>query len=220
LLLPLYNQAKGKRTKLCYALRLALQWWCEVLSMDLQQSWGWYDEQQPWAHLYADARGMPPRLAAVLFIDGCKYFCDAAPPPELLQKFRPRSDNQIMGLELLAIGLGLSSFKQQLAKRRIVIWSDNTGAEAAARSGRASQFDHTCVAHCLWTLLAKLRAEAVVMRVPTDDNIADLPSREEYGLLESIGAQRVHASLDKELCNPVAWESLSLVCNKVLPNGS
>ena len=30
-----------------------------------------------------------------------------------------------------------------------------------------------------------------IERVPTSENIADLPSREEYGLMEAIGAQWV-----------------------------
>ena len=54
-----------------------------------------------------------------------------AVPENILSFFKARKDNQIMGLELLSISLGLSSFEQLLRKRRVVIHSDNTGSEAA-----------------------------------------------------------------------------------------
>ena len=37
------------------------------------------------------------------------YYCDMEPPSHLMESFRPRRDNQIMGLELLAISLGISN---------------------------------------------------------------------------------------------------------------
>ena len=77
----------------------------------------------------ADARSTPPRIAAVIIVDGCTFYCDCEPPAEAMALFRERRDEQIMGLELLALALALSSFKQMIAGRRIVLWSDNVGAE-------------------------------------------------------------------------------------------
>ena len=77
--------------------------------------------------------------------------------------------------------------------------------------------------------MAQLKTQAVVKRVPTkaclvevmrlvraittflQDNVADLPSREEYSLLEAMRAVRVPAILDDAFCRPTAWESLSMV---------
>ena len=39
------------------------------------------------------------------------------PSSEMMERFRSREDNQIMGLELLAISLGLSTFEPMLAGR-------------------------------------------------------------------------------------------------------
>ena len=47
-----------------------------------------------------------------------------------------------MALELLSIALGLSSFEPWVRGRRVMIWSDNTGAESATKRGSAR-----CVAH-------------------------------------------------------------------------
>ena len=91
--------------------------------------------------------------------------------------FKARQDNQIMGLELLAISLGLSSFEHLLRKRRVVIHSDNTGSEAATKKGTARSWDHTQLVHAQWLHAAMLGIDMHVVRVPTDDNIADLPSR-------------------------------------------
>ena len=48
-----------------------------------------------------------------------------------------REDNQIMGLELLAVALGLSSFSELVQGRHVVIHSDNAGAEWAIRKGES-----------------------------------------------------------------------------------
>jgi hypothetical protein len=146
-----------------------------------------------------------------MFHDGHKSYCDCEPPAGLLRQFMSRSDQQIMGLEMLSLALALSSFAPWIQGRRVLLWSDNTGAETAARVGTAKQFDHTCLAHCLWSRLAQLRVEAFVRRVPSEFNVADLPSRGEYQLLQKIGASRVKARLDPIFWRPGAWESLSVV---------
>ena len=116
-----------------------------------------------------------------------------------------------MGLELLALALALSSFGPLLKDRRLFLWSDNTGAQHAADRGRAKSFDHSCLAHCLWSKIAALNADVSVQRVPTKDNIADLPSREEYRLLKVLGAKRLPAKMDNMFLRPGAWESLSIL---------
>ena len=68
---------------------------------------------------------------AVLLIDGQCYFTHYAPPEHLVAKFKRRRDNQIMGLELLSISLGFSTFEELLRGRKVVVHSDNTGSEAS-----------------------------------------------------------------------------------------
>ena len=115
-----------------------------------------------------------------------------------------------MGLELIAIALGLCSFSDFLVGTHIRIFSDNSGAESAARRGTAREFDHCCIAHSLWTKILHLHASVYVDRVPTEENLADLLSREEYDLLRWIGAVKVPARLDDRFYEPGAWKSLTL----------
>ena len=127
-----------------------------------------------------------------------------------MEIFTRREDNQIAGLELLAIALGLSTFGEVLAGRRVCVWSDNTVSEHGTRKGSARSWDHASLVHCLWTKAAKLGIDLQVERVPSDDNIADLPSREEYCLLRSLGAVFEEPLLDKDFWDPSSWEALSL----------
>jgi len=46
-----------------------------------------------------------------------------------MKYFASRSDQQIMGLELLAISLGLCTFEHLLRGRNVVVHCDNTGSE-------------------------------------------------------------------------------------------
>ena len=54
-------------------------------------------------------RSTPPRVAAVLFIDGEILYTDCAPDAKILNQFKPRNDNQIASLEMLAIAYGASA---------------------------------------------------------------------------------------------------------------
>jgi hypothetical protein len=131
-----------------------------------------------------------------------------------MKKFQRRGDNQIMGLELLSISLGLWSFQKLLRGRKVVVHSDNTGAEVSpldpcrflhlqcfnvlagvggtwicaimgprtvgpppvvtSGEGIAQMLYYLLPAH--FGLLQE-RLHLHIVRVATDDNIADLPSR-------------------------------------------
>ena len=85
--------------------------------------------------------------------------------------------------------------------------------------------------HALWKHFLELDTEVHVVRVPTDDNIADNPSRyalgrrasrylrpglrsahrESYEIFRAIGDfKRVRAKLDKVYLQAQTWEALSL----------
>ena len=52
-----------------------------------------------------------------------------------MQFFRKRGDGQITSLEILAIALGVSTFANSIAGRRLNVFSDNKGAESATQKG-------------------------------------------------------------------------------------
>ena len=65
--------------------------------------------------------------------------------------------------------------------------------------------DHNMGVHALWLQAARNGHGLWVERVPTKDNIADLPSREEYALLEEIGATWTYPVMDAAFKEPEKW---------------
>ena len=58
--------------------------------------------------------------------------------------------------------------------------------------------------------LCQIKAHIWVDRVPTKENISDLPSREEYSLVRKLGASYVEPVMDDAFWSPDAWKTLSL----------
>ena len=113
------------------ALRTALRWWLNTLENDIIEEHRWAAPKTPPAYLFVDARGVPPRCAAILFIDNECFFTDAQPADSVVDRFQTRCDNQITSLEILAISVGLSTFATKLGGRRVIVYSDNVGAEVS-----------------------------------------------------------------------------------------
>ena len=83
MLLPLYKRqhahSRTQQVGVNTPLALALRWWLEVLALGLHQSRPFSSTTSSPVHLFADARGHPARLAAVLLIDGEILYCDCEP---------------------------------------------------------------------------------------------------------------------------------------------
>ena len=178
---PIYDQSHSPTSNMGSELRRSLLWWLKILEKSIAETRCWADNVKPPVHLFCDAAGHPAKLAATLYTpeEGCLYTA-LCPTEQMLQLFKRRGDNQIMGLELLSISLGLCTFEKQLRGRRVVIHSDNTGSEVALRKGTARSHDHAQLVHHQWFQAACKEMELHVVRVKTDDNIADLPSRSEH----------------------------------------
>ena len=189
MLKPIYDQKNTKDGTLNLALRTSLRWWAFVLTLDLCEEHPWVAPVSNVARLFVDARGFPPRCAAVLCIDGAWHYTDGKPSKRLLERMMARKDNQIMALESIAIALGMSTFASELAGRKVVVYNDNKAAEAASKKGTAKCWDHCEIVHDIWTHALLNKSFLWIERVSSKDNISDLPSREQYELMKSIGAE-------------------------------
>ena len=109
MLRPINEQVRSKCHQVDASLKLALEWWREVLALSLRERRPWFESKEAQAQLFVDARSTPPHIAAVLFYDGDVYFCDQPAPAVFMEWLRPREDGQIMGLELLSVALGAES---------------------------------------------------------------------------------------------------------------
>ena len=73
-----------------------------------------------------------------------------------MEQFLKRNDNQITTLEILAIAVGLSSFGHMLWGRRVVIFSDNRGAEGSVIKSASKAWDQCLLIHEVWTMVGLL----------------------------------------------------------------
>ena len=64
MLRPLFQRAHSSECMLDEPLRVALGWWLEVLKKGVAEEYPWQLEADRPAHLYVDARGVPPRFVA------------------------------------------------------------------------------------------------------------------------------------------------------------
>ena len=104
--------------------------------------------------------------------------------------------------EIIAILLAVDTFADLLENRRIVLYSDNKGAEYTTAKGSARAADHNRMVHEIWTLALVKQIKLWIERVPTEDNIADLPSRFKWQLMYDIRATWREPTLpDVHICH-------------------
>ena len=125
---PIFDQTTRRDGNMALELQHSLQWWKKVLQYGVTESKPWKEPEGADVHIFCDAAGSGG-LGAVLLAGRQVFFVHQQAPEELSRFFKVRSDKQILGLELLAISLALSSFAHLLRGRRVVIHSDNTGNE-------------------------------------------------------------------------------------------
>ena len=149
---PLFAQifAPPKGARVGNALRSALEWWHRVLQLDLCERIPMREVRQPAIELFTDARGYPPRAAAVIFRDGDFAHTSMEVQAYILDSLIARADNQIMALELLGVALGLSTFVDMCRGRVVRCWVDNTGGESALIRCSAKRLDHNRIVHGVW----------------------------------------------------------------------
>lgn len=207
MLRPIYAQqhAPLKGGRIGPLLKLSLQWWLAILQLELHEVVPLRPSLCKLVELFGDARGSPARVASVLVSDDLITYSDWAPCHNVLDTFCPRKDNQIMGLELLAVLFGLSTFLDKITGSCVRVWIDNSAGEAAVQRGSAGSSDHNALVHGMWLLAAKYGFALWIERVSSEENIADEPSREEYATLEHLGATWVPPGLREEFWNPSAW---------------
>ena len=204
---PIYAQARRSRRspQVGDRLLMALKWWRVVL-MDRTSEATVIGHRPEVFDLFCDARGTPPRLAAVLLgPQGDLQYTDVPPCPGVLDQFVVR-DTQIIALELLAVLLGLSTFGVQLAGKYVRVWTDNRVAEFSLIRASSKAVDLNQLVHGIWLFAARRKLGIWIGRVPTHENIADLPSREEYDLLQSMGASWVSPHMDNIAWSVQDWE--------------
>ena len=91
-----------------------------------------------------------------------------------------------------------------LRGRTVNHFIDNTAALSVFVNSYSRSTEMARISNMLWLLVAGMRTRPWFEYVPSLTNIADLPSRGKYELLERLGAQRVH---DVPLVGSTDWNA-------------
>ncbi len=128
------------------------------------------------------------------------YYVEMPTPNEWRSWLTKREDKQIFGLEALAVVLGLESFRELLKGKNVTIYTDNKAVEGDLTRGSSKQSDHNEMIHLIWRRFVCDKIGAWVERVPTDDNIADGPTREWLEAIVRMGSVKCEAVLHNGGC--------------------
>ena len=121
----------------------------------------------------------------------------STPPPDTVTATFERSDDgeplktYIAQLEVLAAVAVYYTFPGKVRGRQVNHFIDNTVALSGLVHGYARKRDLARMVNAFHLQLAGLAADAYLEFVPSLANIADLPSRDEYEVLERNGGRRV-----------------------------
>jgi hypothetical protein len=201
MLRPIFHQQHhGPRDgRIDLSLSSALEWWQRALEEQTSEDFPFEAVQSCTAEIFCDAAGSPPHICAVIFIDGQSFYCHNSVPDAWLNWFAERNDAQIMGLELLAVLYAILNFLPLIQGRTVRIWTDNEGGRGSMTSGGAREWDHNLLVHKIWEVCFRYCVNPWFDRVPTDDNIADGPTRSDMLVVEALGAAHFSAHVPRVL---------------------
>ena len=98
---------------------------------------------------------------------------------------------QIGQLELLAAIVAYYSMTPYLAEREVIHFIDNTAAVAGIAKGFSAKPDSARIIHAYHALNVRIGAQVYFEWVKSEANIADLPSRGQFDLLNEFGSRVV-----------------------------
>ena len=119
------------------------------------------------------------------------FFADRV-PAHLRRRLRQRK-TQINLFELLALQAAVWTFGEAMRDARVVVFVDNQAALNMAIRGWSPRDDANDALHEVWLRLAYRGIEVHWAYVPSKLNLADGPSRAEYGTMEAMDLLRVDA---------------------------
>jgi hypothetical protein len=140
------------------------------------------------------------RLGIVLYdpADGATLYGSLVPSDETLAtlvSLELELKTYIAQLEVLAAVAVYYTFPDRIRGRRVNHFVDNTVALSALIHGYVGKIDLARMVNAYHLQLAALRASVYLEYVPSLANIADLPSRNEFELLKSLGGRKCDVRL-------------------------
>ena len=149
-------------------------------------------ECQPW---------LRKGLGGILWADGVCKAASVDTPDHLVTALSPRK-TQIIPLELMAAAGMIHTYREDIKGRDVIFFIDNQSVCAALTKGCSRSLDIQIMASAWHLALLRLGARVWIEWVPSNENPADILSREGVSLFET---QSGHIDV---LCLPT-WVDLS-----------
>ena len=193
---PLYAQAAAPLAyhRISIWLSFALVWWMAYLdvrpatqvssTVSKRHVVGW-----------CDAAGASRWLGAVVYANGLFFYARCITPGFIWDQLLEREDNQIGVQEMLGVLLLLESFSELLQGALLTLYIDNDGVLGSCIKGSSHSPEINLFVGRMWLGLAFFKIDVVFVRVESEANIADGPTRDDVKLLEALGAKQWQAKL-------------------------
>ena len=149
--------------------------------------------------MWEEGAEVPARIGIVVHLPGYttahgkvvegRYLHSSMVVPEAIMATFVERRQYIGQLELLAAVAAYTTFPDELRGRRVVHWIDNTSALAALIKGYSRAPDSARIVHAFHAFNVGLRATCWLEYVASKANIADLPSRGDFELLDELGSE-------------------------------
>ena len=131
--------------------------------------------------VYTDASDSPDHSGmGIVIIDtktNRKFISECIVPPEFLNLLRRDRDAIINHPELLAIECAFLTFGDIVRGRKVLFFGDNTSSLSAVVHGYSASPELGRLSNATQLSMAALQCDVFFAYVPTDANIADIPSR-------------------------------------------
>lgn len=172
-------------------MRQAAFWWhCYFLKRPKQVHRA---RRAPRRHvrMWVDAAGKSRMLAAVL-ADGSEVkYCRSVAPEEWWQLLLLREDNQITCQEGLSVMLGSWTFRHALRDTVLTLFVDNAGIVGSLLRGSSKNIEVNQMVGRWWWEMMDMNCGVRILKVHTDANVADGPTRSNVSILKRLGAVEV-----------------------------
>ena len=203
MLKPLYAQSTNplRGGKVSPWLARALEWWIVFIQQMPRLERSIRTDRRQHIVCWADASGASRLVAAVAFLP-CQrrwVYTIWRAPVRVLQQLIPREDNQIQAQELFGVVLALHTFMPWINGNLFTIFCDNDAVLQYVLNGSAGSTapDINQFVGRLWIDLVRHDVAINILRVTSEANISDGPTRERMKVIEELGGTWIDPVMPK-----------------------
>ena len=116
-------------------------------------------------------------LGAVLTVNGQPWKVTRWQVPHIYTERLKSRGNYIQFLEMCSSILAITTFADELKDANTILYCDNNGQLGALIRGFSREWDYSVVAGVFWRIACFQSMSLQLARVPSVENVADIPSR-------------------------------------------